>query len=61
MKWPDTSFEPVNLPVIGPDPSLIPESDCEKCKYFRNYLGDGHCRLFDYYPRPRCSQFKEKK
>ena len=61
MEWPDIFFEPVNLPLIGSDPALIHESDCEKCKYYNNYLGDDHCGLFYSYPGPRCSQFKEKK
>lgn len=62
MEWFDIKFDPINLPLIGSDPSLIPDADCENCKYWhlRNdeAYPNQHCYMFEDSPGDKCGQFK---
>lgn len=65
MKWCDIFFEPINLPVIGSDPALIADADCENCMYSRyvneDYQDNHHCYMFEFSPGNKCGQFKKVK
>jgi hypothetical protein len=62
MNWPDMIFEPVNLPIIGSDPNLIPDADCDNCKWSKiNDEGANYCYMFSTRPGLKCGQFKELK
>ncbi|CAB4168984.1 hypothetical protein UFOVP1516_19 [uncultured Caudovirales phage] len=63
MKWADIFFEPINLPIIGSDPNLIPDADCDNCRYGvktlgRDYLGEDYCYMFENSPGSKCGQFQ---
>lgn len=62
MKWAEMFFEPINLPIIGSDPNLISDADCENCKYSRysneDHQDNYHCYMFEFSPGAKCGQFK---
>lgn len=61
MKWAEMFFEPINLPIIGSDPNLIPDADCENCNYFvTSYIESTNqwCYMFEKSPGTKCGQFK---
>lgn len=53
--------DPIHLYNAPANMHMVPDADCEQCKYRYDPYEAGHCYMFETKPGNKCGQFKQEK